>query len=139
MPYGLQDKIAIRLDFGQIADADEHDASRLERMFTLMGKVAGNVGRHANVRLGLQTVAALEEMIVTGDALTVSWRKHDFMVCCASFVDSAWREIAGPAASVTHKFNGEVATPVAPVPGTYGGGSYGSGSYRGVATEERGE
>ena len=138
MPYGLQDKIAIRLDFGQIAD--EHDASRLERMFTLMGKVAGNVGRHANVRLGLQTVAALEEMIMTGDALTVSWRSRDFMVCCASFVDSAWHEIAGPSATITHKFNGEIVTPAAPAPGSYGGGSYGSGSYGGVATKElRGE
>jgi hypothetical protein len=133
MPYWLQDKIALRLDGGQIANEDEHDASRLERMFALLGKVAGNVGRHANVRLGLQTVAALEEMIVMGDALTVSWRKHDYMVSCASFVDSAWHEIAGPSGTIIHKFNGEVVTPVAPAPGTYGGGLYGGGSYGGRA------
>jgi hypothetical protein len=134
MPYWLQDKIAIRLDGGWIADEDEHDASRLERMFALMGKVAGSIARHSTVRFGLQTVCALEEIIVTGDALTVSWRKHDFMVSCASFVDAAWREIAGPSATITHKFNGEVVVPVAPAPGTYGGGSYGAGTFGG--TEE---
>jgi hypothetical protein len=133
MPYWLQDKIALRLDGGQIANEDEHDASRLERMFALMGKVAGNVGRHANLRLGLQTVCAIEEMILTGDALTVSWKARDFMVSCASFVESAWHEIAGPAASIIHKFNGEIVTPVAPAPGTYGGGPYGGGSYGGRA------
>jgi hypothetical protein len=133
MTYWLRDKLTIRLDGGQIADEDEHDASRLERMFALMGKVAGNVGRHANIRLGLQTVCAIEEMVLTGDALTVSWSKRDFLVSCASFVDSAWHEIAGPSATIIHKFNGEVATPVTPSPGTYGGGSYGSGSYGGRA------
>jgi hypothetical protein len=132
MPYFLDDKIAIRLYGGQIANEDEHDASRLERMFALMGKVAGNVGRHANLRFGLQTVAALEEIIVNGDALTVSWRKHDYMVSCASFVDSAWHEIAGPATSITHKLNGEIVTPVAPAPGAYGGGSYGAGTFGGT-------
>jgi hypothetical protein len=136
MPYWLRDKLTIHLDGGQIADEDEHDASRLERMFALMGKVAGKVARHANVRFGLQTVCAIEEIIVNGDSLTVSWRKHDFMVSCASFVDSAWREIAGPAASVIHKINSEIVTPVAPAPGSFGASSYGNASYGGVATEE---
>jgi hypothetical protein len=125
MPYRLQDKLAIRLDGGQIADEDGRDASRLERMFALMGKVAGNVARHSNVRFGLQTVCAIEEMIVTGDSLSVSWCKRDYMISCASFVDSAWREIAGPSASITHKIDGGVVTPVAPAPGAYGTGAYG--------------
>jgi hypothetical protein len=133
MTYWLQDKIAIRLDGGWIANEDKHDAPTLERMFNLMGKVAGNVARHTYARFGLQTVCAIEEIMVNGDSLTVSWRKHDYMVSCAQFVDGAWHEIAGPSAGVSHKIDGEVVTPVAPEPGSFGASSYGSGSYGGGA------
>jgi hypothetical protein len=131
MVHIVQEKLSITLSGGPITGDREKGALELERMFALMGKVASDLTRHSYSRFGLQTVCAISDLTLNGDVITVNWTKRDFFISCSIFVERAWREIAGPNATVTHKLNSEPVVPKPIEPGSYGAGDYGAGTIGG--------
>src|SRR5262249_31491351 len=131
MVHTLQEKLVVTLNGGPITGDKERGAIELERLFGLMGKVAAAVARHSFSRFGLQTVCAISNLTLLDDELVVNWTKQDFFISCSPFVERAWREIAGPSATVSHTLNGEPVLPKELAPGSYGAGNYGASSFGG--------
>jgi hypothetical protein len=138
MSYFLNEHLSLTLDCGRIEDDRETDTAALENAFELMRRLVKAVGERSTSRLALQTIAAIAGLAAEGEILSISWREPGLFNCFAPLAEGIWREIAGPAAAVTHLLDGEAVIPAEQTPGSFGSGAWGGGVFGGTPIHSMG-